>query len=81
MTVIRGSGTVPRRAAASSASGWFNIDVEDVARWAGEELEDRGVVVSREYKFMCSSLGQELIEAVVVDGDGEESLAGENGPG
>ncbi len=25
-------------------------------------LKDRGVVVSRDYKFMCSSLGQELIE-------------------
>ncbi len=38
------------------------VDVEDVATWAGEELKDRGVVVSRDYKFMCSSLGQELIE-------------------
>jgi heterodisulfide reductase subunit A len=38
------------------------VDVEDVAVWAGEELKDRGVVVSRDYKFMCSSLGQELIE-------------------
>lgn len=38
------------------------VDVEEVARWAGEALEDRGVVVSRDYKFMCSSLGQELIE-------------------
>jgi heterodisulfide reductase subunit A len=36
------------------------VDVEDVAKWAGEELEN--VVVSRDYKFMCSSLGQELIE-------------------
>jgi heterodisulfide reductase subunit A len=36
------------------------VDVEEVAKWAGEELE--GVVVSRDYKFMCSSLGQELIE-------------------
>jgi heterodisulfide reductase subunit A len=36
------------------------VDVEDVAKWAGEELD--GVVVSRDYKFMCSSLGQELIE-------------------
>jgi heterodisulfide reductase subunit A len=36
------------------------IDVEEVARWAGENLE--GVVVSRDYKFMCSSLGQEMIE-------------------
>jgi heterodisulfide reductase subunit A2 len=38
------------------------VDVEDVAVWAGTELEDRGVVVARDYKFMCSSLGQELIE-------------------
>jgi heterodisulfide reductase subunit A2 len=38
------------------------VDVEDVAKWAGEELKHRGVVVSRDYKFMCSSLGQELIE-------------------
>ncbi len=38
------------------------VDVEDVAKWAAEELEPRGVVVARDYKFMCSSLGQELIE-------------------
>ncbi len=38
------------------------VDVEDVAVWAGKELADRGVVISRDYKFMCSSLGQELIE-------------------
>jgi heterodisulfide reductase subunit A len=38
------------------------VDVEDVSKWAGEELKDRGVVISRDYKFMCSSLGQELIE-------------------
>ena len=36
------------------------VDVEEVATWAGDELEN--VVVSRDYKFMCSSLGQELIE-------------------
>ncbi|MDF1499459.1 MAG: CoB--CoM heterodisulfide reductase iron-sulfur subunit A family protein [Anaerolineales bacterium] len=36
------------------------VDVEEVARWAGENLND--VAVSRDYKFMCSSLGQELIE-------------------
>jgi heterodisulfide reductase subunit A len=36
------------------------VDVEEVAKWAGESLE--GVTVSREYKFMCSSLGQELVE-------------------
>jgi len=36
------------------------VDVADVARWAGEALPH--VVVARDYKFMCSSLGQELIE-------------------
>jgi heterodisulfide reductase subunit A len=35
------------------------VDCAEVARWAGE-LEN--VAVSRDYKFMCSSLGQELIE-------------------
>ena len=38
------------------------VDVEDVAVWTKEELGDEGVVVARDYKFMCSSLGQELIE-------------------
>jgi heterodisulfide reductase subunit A len=38
------------------------VDVEDVAVWAKDALADDGVVVSRDYKFMCSSLGQELIE-------------------
>ncbi len=37
------------------------VDVEEVSRWAGDELEERGVVISRDYKFMCSSLGQDLI--------------------
>ena len=36
------------------------VDVEDVAVWAGKNNEN--VEVSRDYKFMCSSLGQELIE-------------------
>lgn len=43
------------------------VDVEDVAAWAAENLKDRGVVVSRDYKFMCSSLGQELIEKDIVE--------------
>ena len=43
------------------------VDVEDVSRWAGKALKDRGVVVSRDYKFMCSSLGQELIQADIKD--------------
>lgn len=38
------------------------VDVEDVRDWAAENLKDSGVVISRDYKFMCSSLGQELIE-------------------
>ena len=35
------------------------VNVEEVARWAGEQAN---VAVARDYKFMCSSLGQELIE-------------------
>jgi heterodisulfide reductase subunit A len=38
------------------------VDVEAVAKWAAEKLGHRGVVIARDYKFMCSSLGQELIE-------------------
>src|SRR5512136_3291610 len=38
------------------------VDVADVAKWAAEKLQQRGVVVARDYEFMCSSLGQELIE-------------------
>lgn len=38
------------------------VDVEGVRDWAKERLGEDGVVVSRDYKFMCSSLGQELIE-------------------
>jgi heterodisulfide reductase subunit A len=38
------------------------VDVQNVAEWAGKELAHKGVVVARDYKFMCSSLGQELIE-------------------
>jgi heterodisulfide reductase subunit A len=35
------------------------IDVEEVSTWAGEQSN---VEVARDYKFMCSSLGQDLIE-------------------
>jgi heterodisulfide reductase subunit A len=38
------------------------VDVKQVAEWAAEKLGHRGVVIAREYKFMCSSPGQELIE-------------------
>lgn len=35
------------------------VDVVEVADWAGTQPE---VEIAREYKFMCSSLGQDLIE-------------------
>ncbi len=35
------------------------VDVESVSRWTADLPN---VVVSRDYKFMCSSLGQELVE-------------------
>ncbi len=38
------------------------VDVQEVAEWAAARLQRRGVVIGRDYKFMCSSLGQELIE-------------------
>jgi heterodisulfide reductase subunit A2 len=38
------------------------VDVEAVRDWAAERLAPHGVVVARDYPFMCSSLGQELIE-------------------
>jgi heterodisulfide reductase subunit A len=38
------------------------VDVTAVRDWAAGRLKPRGVVVARDYKFMCSSLGQELIE-------------------
>ena len=38
------------------------VDVVQVAEWAASRLKERGVVIARDYKFMCSSLGQELIE-------------------
>jgi heterodisulfide reductase subunit A len=37
------------------------VDVAEVRDWAEKRLAHRGVVVARDYKFMCSSLGQELI--------------------
>ena len=36
------------------------VDVAEAARWAEEKFPD--VVVSKDYKFMCSSPGQEIIE-------------------
>ncbi len=36
------------------------VDVESVAKWAGANIKD--VAISRDYKFMCSSLGQQMIQ-------------------
>jgi heterodisulfide reductase subunit A len=38
------------------------VNVSEVSKWAEENLSEEGVVVSRDYKFMCSSLGQEMIQ-------------------
>ncbi len=38
------------------------VNVAEVSKWASDNLAESGVVVSRDYKFMCSSLGQELIQ-------------------
>ncbi|MGZ3586835.1 MAG: 4Fe-4S binding protein [Candidatus Limnocylindrales bacterium] len=38
------------------------VDVEAVRDWAAERLGSHGVVIARDYKFMCASTGQELIE-------------------
>ncbi|MGD8458669.1 MAG: FAD-dependent oxidoreductase, partial [Anaerolineales bacterium] len=38
------------------------VDVEGVAKWATEALGGEGVVLGKDYKFMCSSLGQEMIQ-------------------
>ena len=35
------------------------VDVEEVTRWAAEQPN---VAVAREYKYMCSDPGQELIK-------------------
>lgn len=42
------------------------VDVEDVAEWAKDQPN---VTISKDYKFMCSSLGQELIEADIKEND------------
>jgi len=43
------------------------VDVAAVREWAEQRLGSRGVVVARDYKFMCSSLGQELIEKDIAE--------------
>ena len=43
------------------------VDVEAVRDWAGERLAAQGVVVARDSKFMCASIGQELIEKDIAE--------------
>lgn len=43
------------------------VDVAAVRDWATERLSPHGVVVARDYPFMCSSLGQELIEQDIAE--------------
>ena len=43
------------------------VDVEAVRDFAADALARRGVVVARDSKFMCSSLGQEMIEKDIAE--------------
>ena len=43
------------------------VDVAELREWTQKRLGEHGVVVARDYKFMCSSLGQELIEKDIKD--------------
>lgn len=43
------------------------VDVEDVAKWVAEKYGDHGVVHAVTNKFMCSTIGQEIIEKDIID--------------
>ena len=43
------------------------VDVDEVARFAAEQLKGRGVVLSRDYTFMCSTTGQDLIQQDILE--------------
>ncbi len=43
------------------------VDVESVAQFAADSLKGRGVVLARDYHFMCSTPGQELIEKDILE--------------
>jgi heterodisulfide reductase subunit A len=43
------------------------VDVAAVRDWAADRLGPHGVVIARDYPFMCSSLGQELIEQDIAE--------------
>ena len=56
------------------------VDVAAVRDWALENLADKGVVVARDYPFMCSSLGQELIEKDIKEHGLERIVVGACSP-
>jgi heterodisulfide reductase subunit A len=56
------------------------VDVAEVRDWALENLADKGVVVARDYPFMCSSLGQELIEKDIKEHGLERIVVGACSP-
>jgi heterodisulfide reductase subunit A len=43
------------------------VDVDSVARFAADDLKGRGVVLSRDYTFMCSTTGQDLIQQDILE--------------
>ena len=43
------------------------VDVGSVTRFAADDLKGRGVVLSREYTFMCSTTGQDLIQKDILE--------------
>ena len=43
------------------------VDVAAVSNWAVEQLKHQVVGVNSDYKFICSSLGQKLMEKVIKD--------------
>ena len=43
------------------------VNVDEIKNWVQKHLGSEGVVISRDYKFMCSSLGQELIEKDITE--------------
>ena len=56
------------------------VDVAEVRDWALANLADKGVVVARDYPFMCSSLGQELIEKDIKEHGLERIVVGACSP-
>jgi heterodisulfide reductase subunit A len=43
------------------------VDVDSVTHFAADALKGRGVVLSRDYTFMCSTTGQDLIQKDILE--------------